>query len=352
VARTCDGLTTLADDSQATAAALAEDLGLPGIGRAAGAAARSKAVQRALCGEAGMPSPKWSTVRGPGDIRAYYAQERPPAVLKPVDGTGGSGVIPVHDLDDALRQWPVVRSLSRSRTAVIEDRVTGREVCVEAVVVGGRPVFVSVAAADHLDGPGFVCVSGRYASVSDDHPVAVANAQRLATALGIDEAILHAEFKVTDRGWVILETAIRPGGAFVPELTQRVSGIDLYEIQALLALGRSEEVLDTIRRKSGTGTAPHAQVVYLVAAGQVRRFVPPAHILPRFSDVRVVRQQAGPGQRVREPLSDGGRAGYVLGWGSDPRRLDAQLREAGALLCREMGLSTPLDNPTVRQGAA
>jgi hypothetical protein len=42
----------------------------------------------------------------------------------------------------------------------------------------------------------------------------------------------------------------------------------------------------------------------------------------------------------------------VLGWGSDPARLDEQLTAAGALLCQEMGLSAPVMAQTAGRGAA
>ena len=69
--------------------------------------------------------------------------------------------------------------------------------------------------------------------------------------------------------------------------------------------------------------------------------MPPAKILEGLPDVRVANQFAGPGQRVRVPVSDEGRAGYALGWGDDRERLDAQLREALERMRRGLGLPVP-----------
>jgi biotin carboxylase len=334
LARGCQGITTLADNSQSTVATVAENLGLPGVGSAAAAVARSKLRQREVCERAGMPVPRWRQVRGPDDLREFFADGARPAVLKPVDAAGGAGVLRVGDLDGALGQWRVVRSLSPSRTVVVEDYLEGREVCVDAVVSGGEPVFVSLCEADVVGPEGFIAVSARYATRQPDHAGATGAVRRLATVLGVSEAMVHAEFRIDGDRWTLLETALRPGGALVPELTVLVTGVHLYEAQARIALGEPAPLPPA----PPTPPAPYAQVRFLLGEGQVRAFVPPARILADLPDVRVVHQMAGPGARVRLPVSDEGRAGYAAGWGTDPGALDAQLREAITRLGQAMGL--------------
>ncbi|WP_238175937.1 ATP-grasp domain-containing protein [Kribbella albertanoniae] len=329
----CDGVTTLADGSQQLVAEIAAELGLPGSGVQAAAAARSKAVQRELCEQAGMVTPRWRTVRSERDLQEFFGDRKIDAVLKPTDATGGSGVLAVSTVAAALREWPIVRTLSRQRIGVVEELVEGREVCVEAVLSQGEPVAVSITEAEHGVGPGFVCTAGRVASVQPDHAIASAQAAQLGAVLGLSDGILHAEFKVGPSGWTLLETAVRPGGALVPDMTRLATGTDLYRAQALQALGQDP------RAATGAPTAPYAQVRYLVATGRVRRFVPPAEVLDGLPDVLLLCQQGHPGQQLRSPLSDGGRAGYALGCGDDPERLDEQLRTALTRLCAGMGLT-------------
>jgi len=244
-------------------------------------------------------------------------------------------VLRVHNLAEATRQWKVVRSLSPSRTVIIEDFLQGREVCVDAVVSGGAPVFVSICEATVAGPDGFIAVSARYSAHQPDRAQATAAIGQVARALGVTEAMVHAEFKIDGDTWTILETALRPGGAFVPDLTERVTGVNLYRAQARIALGESTPLPPTA---SARPTVPYAQIRFLVAEGQVRRFVPPAKVVAGLPDVKIVNQFAGLGQRVRLPVSEEGRAGYAAGWGPDRDRLDAQLREAVARLGRDMGL--------------
>jgi biotin carboxylase len=342
IARNCDGITTLTDDSQRTVAVLAEEFGKPGVGADAATAARSKARQRALCQRAGMRVPRWQRVSGADDLAAFYAGGPLVAVIKPVDGAGGAGALRVENHQEAARHWPVVRSLSPSRTAIIEEFMVGREVCVDAAVSAGEPLFVSSVDCEHMRTVGFLCTSSAYATVNPDTAPALAMIRTVVSALGVGDGIVHAEFKIDDdERWTTVEVGLRPGGALVPELTTIVSGVDLYVAQALLALGEKPAVPANPPKPR----APYAQARYLVGAGQVRRFVPPAEVLAGLPDVKVVGQQAGPGQRVRVPLSEAGRAGFAYGWGTDRLGLDRQLRQAIELLGEAMGVSVHGNDP-------
>lgn len=341
IAKGCDGITTLADGSQRTVALLADELGLPGIGVDAGNTARSKALQRQVCQDAGLRVPRWARVASVADLDAFYADGPLSAVLKPSDSAAGSGVLRVETKAEAARHWPIVKSLSPSRVGVIEEFLDGREICVDAVVRGGEVLFVSSVDCEHMRTIGFLCTSSSYATVNPDVEPATALVRRIVSAVGVDTGAVHAEFKIgSDDVWTIVEVGLRPGGALVPELTVKVSGVDLYAAQALAALGESDPA-----RPDCQVVAPFAQARYLVGEGNVQRFVPPADVLRDLPDVKVVRQQILPGQRARMPLSEAGRAGYAFGWGPDRIGLDTQLRTAIELLGTGMGITVRGNDP-------
>lgn len=352
IARTvgpCDGVVTLADDSQILAAQIAEAWSLPTVGTGAAQAARSKAIQRQRCHEHGLAVPRWREIRSTSDIDAFYADGITEAVIKPADAAGGAGALRVPDRAEALRHWPIVKSLSASRTGVLEEYLPGREVCVDGVIQNGELYFVASVEVEHMRGVGFLCTSSAYASeycwlkgdapASADAARAVEMTARVIEALDARDGIVHAEFKIDGDRWTTVETGMRPGGALVPELVARVSGVDLYESQARVALG-----LDPVRQRGVT--APFAQGRYLVGEGKVRGFVPPAEVLDGLGDVRVVVQQLLGGQNSRIPLSEAGRAGYAYGWGGDRCRLDSQLRVAVDRLGRSMGVTVRGNDPS------
>jgi len=331
----CDAVTTLADDSQITAALLADQLGLPGVGVRAAKIARSKTLQRALFARAGMYVPTWREVRLPDDLDEFFSEGDRPAVIKPSDCAGGMAALKVSSCQEAKRHWPIIKSLSPTHTGIIEDFLEGREVCVDAVVWRRQLQFSSVADVEHLQGLGFLAIAASYATEQPDRTPASREIESVIAALGLDAGIIHAEFKIDNKDrWTLIELGLRPGGGYVPELTTRVTGYDLYEAQARLALGDDPATTSTSAVKW-----PYAGVRYLVASGSVRRFVPPAMILKRFEDVRVINQEVFAGQQVRVPLSEGGRAGYALGWGRNRAKLDTELDGAIRMLSCELGLT-------------
>lgn len=336
LAHRCDGVVTLSDDSQGTVAAVADSLGMPGIGTSAAAVARSKPLQRSLCEQAGMFVPRWRTVHGPEDLKKFFADGDRAAVLKPVDSAGSAGVLRVGTYEEARRQWPVVRSLSPSRTAVVEDFIEGREVCVEAVVADGEPIFVSVTEKEVRGPLGFVVVSLAFATEQSDHAAADRFMRQLITAVGLTDGIVHAECKVHGERWALVETGFRPGGDLISDLTDHVTGVNTYRALALTAVGTKPKSIQAI---TAAPRAPFAQIRFLIGEGPVRQFVPPARIMAGLPDVRIVNQSFAPGQRVRFPLSNSGRAGYAVGWGTDPNSIDGQLRRALNRLGLEMGLT-------------
>jgi biotin carboxylase len=342
LARTCAGVVTLADNSQITAATVARDVGHPGIAPELADIARSKLLQRRLGSDGGLAVPRWRHVRAASDIDEFYAHHAGPAVLKPVDCAGSAGVLRVRDGVEGRRQWPVVRLMSPSHTVVIEEFVAGREVCVDAVVVGGAPAFVSVCDAEYVGPDGFIAVSATYSAVQRDRAAATAEIARIASAYGLRDGVMQAEYKVDGDRWVLLEVTFRPGGALVPDLTAMVTGVNLYEVQARLALGLSPAIAPV---DPSWSAVPVAQVRFLVGTGVVRAFVPPAQIMRGLPAVRVVNQLARPGQRVRLPLSEDGRAGYAVGWGAERREVDAQLRTAIGRMAEQMGITQHLDDP-------
>lgn len=335
LARTCDGVVTLADNSQVTAATVAQEAGLPGIGPRTAAIARSKLLQRRLGQAGGLPVPRWRHVQNADDIAEFFAGSTAPAVLKPVDSAGSAGVLRVGDAREARRQWPVVRLMSPSRTVLVEEYVEGREVCVDAAVVDGEPAFVSFCDAEYVGPEGFIAVSASYAAERPERAVAADAIREVARVYGLRNGVMQAEYKIDGDRWTLLEVTFRPGGALVPDLHERVGGVNLYEVQARLALGLAPALPEP---DPDSPPAPYAQVRFLVGSGHVRAFVPPATVLRGLPDVRVVNQLVRTGQRVRHPLSEEGRAGYAVGWGDDRQRLDAQLREAISRLGREMGI--------------
>src|SRR6476646_12277824 len=93
-------LTVSADRAVPVVAAVAESLGLPGIGSETAHLMTHKVAMRRRFAEAGVPQPRFAAARSLHE--AYAAAETVgfPAVLKPADSGGQRGVFMLHSIDD------------------------------------------------------------------------------------------------------------------------------------------------------------------------------------------------------------------------------------------------------------
>jgi len=335
LAARCDGIVTLSDRSQRTAALVADERGLPGSGVAAAEASRCKTRQRALAQGQGLPVPRWSAVRSADDLHAYFADSADghrPSVFKPADSGGSTAVHQVSTLADAAAKWPEIRRFSPSGAGIVEEMIDGPEVSAEASVADGAVSVLSVTRKETGGPTGFIEISHEVARDQPDarDSGAAAAVQHVARLLQVRTGIMHAEFKLSDGGWVLIEAAIRPAGGLIADITDRARGINLYECLARLALGEKPRQAPTDR-----GAPRYARVRFLVGEGPVRRLVAPAEVLRHFHDIKVVHQLARPGQRLRASAGNWGRGGYALGWGDGRERLDTELRGAVGLLARQ-----------------
>src|SRR5438094_598791 len=82
------------------AAAVAEELGLPGIGRATAHLMTHKVAMRRELAVAGVPQPRFAAVRARREAVGAAETVGFPAVLKPADSGGQRGLFLLRSMDD------------------------------------------------------------------------------------------------------------------------------------------------------------------------------------------------------------------------------------------------------------
>ena len=93
-------LTVSADRAVPVVAAVAEELGLPGIGTDVAHVMTQKIAMRRLLAEAGVPQPRFAAARDLASARAAAETVGFPAVLKPADSGGQRGIFRLESIDD------------------------------------------------------------------------------------------------------------------------------------------------------------------------------------------------------------------------------------------------------------
>jgi biotin carboxylase len=314
-----DGVLTLASDAAVpVVAAVAERLGLPGIGSAAAHLATNKIAMRRVFAEHGVPQPRFAALRDIAEARAAARTVGFPAVLKPADAAGQRGIYLLRSVDD-LVQLPLTLAASRTGEAILERFHEGREI--NTLLVARSDDVRLITASDRIrpHGVGFgVALAHLYPSTlfGDAMEEVVRVAVAAVHAVGLRNGIAYPQLLVSDGEVRVVEIAARiPGGQMV-EVPRYGVGVDLVEVALLQALG--EDVPDEL-------LAPRFQqpfaIRFLTAepgplpTGVVRS-VGPLDRARAVPGVDRVETWIEPGETIRPVQTDGDRRGYVIALGA------------------------------------
>jgi biotin carboxylase len=314
-----EGVMTVASDRAVpVVAAVAERLGLPGIGSDTAHVMTHKVAMRRRLAEHGVPQPQFAAVRTHAEARAAATAVGFPAVLKPADSSGQRGIFRLRSFDDLEAHLHAALALSPSGEAIVERYHEGDEV--NTLLVASRGEVRLVTASDRLrpDGAGFgVALAHVYPSTFFGD--ALEGVERVATAsvraLGLRDGIAYPQLLVGDGGVRVVEVAARIPGGQMGEIPRVGTGIDLVEIAVRQALGLEvpEELLQPRFQQ------PFA-ISFLTAApgvlptGKVRRVEGVARA-EAFPGVVRVETYIQPGETIRPVQVDGDRRGYVIALG-------------------------------------
>jgi biotin carboxylase len=233
-------LTVQAERAVPMVAALAEALGVPGIGVGAARLLTNKLAMRARLAEAGVPQPRFATVRTPAEARRAAAEVGFPAVLKPADSAGQVGLARVDSPRDAEESLPPAVAASPTREAVLEEYVEGTEMNGIVVVEEGEALAVVLCDRLRPPGRGFgvswlhvypPSVEGEQRVEAERVAVDAVRALGLGTGIGFPQLIAKP-----DGGVALIECAARIGGMMAEHLRHAL-GIDLLEVALRLSLG-------------------------------------------------------------------------------------------------------------------
>jgi len=341
-----DGVVAISTDRAVpVAAAVAERLGLPGIGTGVALAMTDKATMRTRLQAHGIPQPEFAILDSLADVPRAVAHVGFPAVLKPVDSGGQRGLYRVESLGELRAHLPDALAPSRSGRAIVERHVEGSELNAILVVRDGRPQVVTLS--DRLRPPGVGFGVGwihLYPSRLQRESLAAAEQVACAAveALGLRNGIAFPQLLVDGHGGVVLvEIAARIPAGQMADVVRHGTGIDLVDLAFRFALG--QEIPDAL---------VEPRFVQPLAC---RFFTAQPGVLPTgrvisvdgLDDVRAARGvvQAGsyiePGETIRPVRVDADRRGYVIATALDPARALELADDAQRLL------SVRVESPSV-----
>jgi len=234
-------IVALDDFDVEVAAMLREHLRVPGLGDSGVRYFRDKLAMRMRAREAGLRVPEFCGVINHARISEFLEQTPEPWVLKPRSMAGSMGIKKLWNREEV---WPMLDSLGDAQSHyVLESFVTGPVCHVDSLVADGRVVFAIASQygrppmeTSHDGGIFSTRILERESALARE--LVRENALVLG-AMGLGRGVSHTEFILGPEPDEIyfLETSCRVGGAFISELVQAASGLNLWAEWAKVELG-------------------------------------------------------------------------------------------------------------------
>lgn len=230
--RKFDRLMALDEFDMEVTAQLREHMRIPGVGTTAIAYYRDKLAMRMRARDAGFLVPEFVRVLNYDELREYMGRVSPPWLLKPRSEASALGI---RKIQESEQLWRALDELGdRQSYFLMEQFVPGDIFHVDSIIWDGKVVFSAV----HRYGKppmqvmheGGVFTTRTVDRGSDDWKQLTELNARLAPGLGMKRGVTHGEYikAHADGRFYFLEIAARVGGAFISDLVEQATGVNLW----------------------------------------------------------------------------------------------------------------------------
>ncbi|RWD55901.1 MAG: ATP-grasp domain-containing protein [Mesorhizobium sp.] len=273
--RRLSGIYSTSDYFVGAASSAATAIGLPTADPDSIATCRNKWKQAAELERQSIAIPETRLATSVKDVKNILAQATLPVVVKPVSGSGSSGVRLCDSAGAAIKAFESARGALldqvdlTSPDILIQQYIEGKEYSAEIIAYDGALHCLGILAKHKGPAPCFVEVGHDFPA-----PLPEPSLQELASfatgavsALGLKFGPSHVEFVITESGPVIIEVNPRLAGGMIPVMLSHALGTSILDM--------------VIRLYAGEGfTPPHASA----RAGAIRfRLAPNSGKLKRLS---------------------------------------------------------------------
>ncbi len=221
--------------------AIREHLRIPGMGLTTVRYFRDKLAMRMRAKEAGVPVPEFVHVLNHDELQDYMARVPAPWLLKPRSQASGIGMKKIYQ---PYELWPWLDKLGDEQSHfLLEQFVPGSVFHVDSVV-NEREVLFADAHAYGVPPLDVSHAGGVFTTRTVERDSADAKAlqevnKKVIESLGLLRGVTHAEFlkSHSDGNLYFIESAARVGGAYISDVVEAASGINLWREWARLEVG-------------------------------------------------------------------------------------------------------------------
>jgi len=254
-----DRVIALEEFDVVTAALIREHLCMPGLSASDAKVFRDKLLMAVRSQKAGITVPEFVPLINPDDISNYMETIPAPWVIKPRSDVSAIGI---KKVDQPEQVWQTIEEMNkrenlreRASYYVLARFIAGEVFHVDSVVNRGKVAFSGVNQYGRppmqVAHQGGAYISRTVLHGSTDEKTLVDINKKLVKALGLEHGATHAEFiKSTEDGrFYFLEIAARVGGAYIADVLEAASGINLWREWARIEVNQTTRSLKPSRKE-------------------------------------------------------------------------------------------------------
>jgi biotin carboxylase len=243
--RHIDRIVALDEFDMENAAALREHLRVPGMGLTTVRYFRDKLAMRARAREFGVLVPEFVHILNYEDLNHFMKRVPGPWLLKPRSQASGIGMKKIQDPEEL---WPWLDQLGDKQSEyLLEQFIPGSVFHVDSVVSERETLFAEAHGygsppLDVSHQGGVFTTRTLPRDSSDTHTLKEIN-RKLISGLGLARGVTHAEFLKAhaDNRVYFIEIAARVGGAYISDVVEAATGINLWREWARLEVGAGKD---------------------------------------------------------------------------------------------------------------
>jgi biotin carboxylase len=236
--RKIDRVVALEEFDVINAALIREHLCLSGMNSSTAKVFRDKLAMSVKAKAAGIDVPDSLPLINHAEIHEFMSSIPAPWIIKPRSDVSAIGIRKVHEPAEVWAAFDELNAREKLRERasyyLLARYIAGEVFHVDSLVNNGRVIF---AGANQYGRPPMDVAHGGGAYISrtvehgsEDQKRLFAVNRRLVKALGLQRGATHAEFikGAADGNFYFLEIAARVGGAYIADVLEAASGVNLW----------------------------------------------------------------------------------------------------------------------------
>jgi len=251
-----DSILTFFEMNIIQTADLAHTLGFNFVSpQAARKSSGNKLLMRIACRKNNIPTPNFEVFRSKEEGYSALKKIGVPAVIKPVRSGHSYGTILIENpgkinffrkfdqakgqLSSNIDEWMKYYNQYKN-DFLIEEYIDGKVISVDGLIQEGKVMICGITEFSMSPPPLFiqeaVTIPGNFNQKT--RALCFKHTRRIVKAIGLNNCAFHAEFRLTNKGPVLLEIAARPPGGNMPLAYKNAYGFDIIDMYLDICLGK------------------------------------------------------------------------------------------------------------------